>query len=54
MQDVGIFDGDVLIVERHETARNGDNIVNFNGEFVCNPGILDVDSQINCSSSDLI
>ncbi|GIU37152.1 DNA polymerase V [Shewanella hafniensis] len=36
MQDVGIYDGDVLIVDRHETARNGDVIVaNFNGLFVC-------------------
>lgn len=35
MQGVGIYDGDVLIVDRHETARNGDVIVaNFNGLFV--------------------
>jgi DNA polymerase V len=32
MQDVGIFDGDMIIVDRHETARNGDVIVaNYNG-----------------------
>lgn len=36
MQGVGIFDGDILIVDRHVTARDGDVIVaNFNGEFVC-------------------
>lgn len=36
MQDVGIFDGDMIIVDRFETARHGDVIVaNFNGEFVC-------------------
>ncbi len=36
MQEVGIFDGDILIVDRFETARHGDVIVaNFNGEFVC-------------------
>ncbi|GIU02467.1 LexA family protein [Shewanella algidipiscicola] len=36
MQGVGIFDGDVIIVDRHECARSGDVIVaNFNGEFVC-------------------
>ncbi|GGY95066.1 LexA family protein [Shewanella fodinae] len=36
MQGVGIFDGDVLIVDRHITMINGDVIVaNINGEFVC-------------------
>jgi DNA polymerase V len=36
MQGVGIFDGDVLIVDRHVTVRSGDVIVaNLNGEFVC-------------------
>jgi DNA polymerase V len=35
MQDVGIFDDDIII-DRHETARNGNVIVaNCNGEFVC-------------------
>ncbi|WP_445946489.1 LexA family protein [Shewanella sp.] len=50
MQDVGIFDGDVLIVDRHETARNGDVIVaNFNGEFVCK--ILDSQRRLLLSSN---
>jgi DNA polymerase V len=36
MQDVGIYDGDLLIVDRSLTAKNGDVIVaNFNGCFVC-------------------
>ncbi|ABE56512.1 peptidase S24, S26A and S26B [Shewanella denitrificans OS217] len=51
MQDVGIFDGDVLIVDRHETARNGDVIVaNFNGEFVCK--IIDTKSRLLLSSNE--
>lgn len=36
MQDIGIFDGDLLIVDRHVTVQNLDVIVaNYNGEFVC-------------------
>lgn len=36
MQGVGIFDGDLLIVDRALTAKNGDVIVaNYNGCFVC-------------------
>lgn len=36
MQGVGIFDGDLLIVDRAINARNGDVIVaNYNGCFVC-------------------
>jgi len=36
MQDIGIFDGDLLIVDRSLTAKNGDIIIaNFNGCFVC-------------------
>ena len=36
MQGIGIFDGDVLIVDRSKTAKTGDVIVaNFNGCFVC-------------------
>jgi DNA polymerase V len=50
MQDVGIFDGDMIIVDRHETARNSDVIVaNFNGEFVCK--ILDTKRRILLSSN---
>lgn len=36
MQGVGIFSGDILIVDRHVTAKNLDVIVaNLNGEFIC-------------------
>lgn len=36
MQGVGIFDGDLLIVDRAETTKQGDIIVaNYNGAFVC-------------------
>jgi DNA polymerase V len=52
MQGVGIFDGDILIVDRHERAQNGDVIVaNFNGEFVCK--IIDMPRRMLVSSNDL-
>ncbi|UCX04753.1 LexA family protein [Shewanella sp. HL-SH8] len=52
MQGVGIFYGDLLIVDRHETARHGDVIVaNFNGEFVCK--ILDKNRRLLLSSNEL-
>jgi len=36
MQGIGIFDGDLLIVDRSLTAKNGDVVVaNYNGCFVC-------------------
>lgn len=36
MQGVGIFDGDLLLVDRAEVVKNGDVIVaNLNGLFVC-------------------
>lgn len=36
MRNVGIFDGDLLIVDRSEATKHGDIIVaNFNGNFVC-------------------
>ncbi len=41
MQGVGIFDGDILIVDRHVSLANMDVIVaNLNGEFVCK--IIDI------------
>ncbi len=51
MQGVGIFYGDLLIVDRHETVRDGDVIVaNFNGEFVCK--ILDKPRRQLLSSNE--
>ncbi|WP_434998788.1 LexA family protein [Vibrio scophthalmi] len=36
MNDVGIFDGDILIIDRFPVAQESDIIVaNLNGEFVC-------------------
>jgi DNA polymerase V len=36
MQGIGIFDGDLLIVDRSLSAKNGDVVVaNYNGCFVC-------------------
>ncbi|MEZ8130374.1 DNA polymerase V [Enterovibrio norvegicus FF-162] len=51
MQGVGIFDGDILIVDRHVTARDGDVIVaNLNGEFICK--LLDVPHRLLLSAND--
>jgi len=51
MEGVGIFDGDLLIVDRHVTARQHDVIVaNFNGEFVCK--LLDVRQRMLVSAND--
>ncbi|UAL42141.1 translesion error-prone DNA polymerase V autoproteolytic subunit [Shewanella inventionis] len=51
MQGAGIFDGDLLIVDRHITAQQGAVIVaNFNGEFVCK--ILDKHRKLLLSSND--
>ena len=36
MEGVGIYDGDILIIDRHVKVQNQDVIVaNYNGEFVC-------------------
>jgi DNA polymerase V len=36
MQDIGIFDGDLLLVDRSEQVKDGDVIVaNYNGCFTC-------------------
>ncbi|MCU8032172.1 translesion error-prone DNA polymerase V autoproteolytic subunit [Shewanella sp. SM101] len=50
MQDIGIFDGDILIIDRHETARNGDVIVaSLNREFICK--IIDIPRRLLLSSN---
>jgi DNA polymerase V len=50
MQGVGIFDGDILVVDRHLTVKNLDVVVAcFNGEFVCK--ILDVNNRILLSAN---
>ncbi|MUK62911.1 translesion error-prone DNA polymerase V autoproteolytic subunit [Aliivibrio fischeri] len=51
MQGVGIFDGDLLIVDRYVTAQSNDVIVaNFNGEFVCK--ILDTPRRLLVSANE--
>lgn len=53
MEGVGIFDGDLLIVDRHVTAKQNDVIVaNLNGEFVCK--LLDVHQRMLVSANDRI
>lgn len=50
MQGVGIFNGDILIVDRHVTANNFDVIVaNFNGEFICK--ILNITDRLLLSAN---
>ncbi|MCR9501921.1 LexA family protein [Vibrio vulnificus] len=51
MQGVGIFDGDLLIVDRHVQASDQDIIVaNYNGEFVCK--ILDIRRRLLLSANE--
>lgn len=50
MQGIGIFDGDLLIVDRAKNAKSGDVIVaNFNGCFVCK--LLDKGKALLLSAS---
>ncbi|EHR0227808.1 translesion error-prone DNA polymerase V autoproteolytic subunit [Vibrio parahaemolyticus] len=44
MTDLGIFDGDLLIVDRFPVAKHNDVIVaNLNGEFICK--VLDMTNR---------
>jgi DNA polymerase V len=50
MQGVGIFDGDILVVDRHLTVKNQDVVVAcLNGEFVCQ--ILDLQNRLLLSAN---
>ena len=50
MEGVGIFDQDLLIVDRHVARRAIDIIVaNYNGEFVCK--ILNAEARTLCSAN---
>lgn len=50
MQGVGIFNGDILIVDRHIQAKNQDVIVaNLNGEFICK--IIDTQNRMLISAN---
>ncbi len=51
MEGVGIFDGDLLIIDRALTAKHGDVIVAiYNGQFVCK--IADMINNRLLSASD--
>jgi len=53
MEGVGIFDGDLLIVDRHVTPRQHDIVVaNLNGEFVCK--LLNVRQRMLVSANDKV
>ena len=50
MLDVGIFDGDLLVVDRAENVSSGDVIVaSYNGTFVCK--IIDKSNRLLISAS---
>ncbi|WP_019615343.1 LexA family protein [Psychromonas ossibalaenae] len=50
MQDAGIFNGDILIVDRHIQVKDRDIIVaNYNGEFVCK--IIDTHRRLLISAN---
>lgn len=51
MQNIGIFDGDILIVDRHVTVADQDVIVaNYNGGFVCK--IIDIKRRLLLSANE--
>ncbi|MFT6986377.1 MAG: DNA polymerase V [Psychromonas sp.] len=50
MQGIGIFNGDILIVDRQVQVKNRDVIVaNFNGEFICK--IIDTQQRLLLSAN---
>jgi len=50
MQEVGIFDGDLLVIDRAEDVSTGDIIVaSYNGSFVCK--IIDKSKRLLISAS---
>ncbi|KPU83354.1 DNA polymerase V [Psychromonas sp. PRT-SC03] len=50
MEGVGIFNGDILIVDRHVTVKDSDVIVaNLNGEFICK--ILNIPQRLLLSAN---
>lgn len=53
MQGVGIFNDDILIVDRYVTPGNQDVIMaNFNGDFVCK--ILDTPRRLLLSANETV
>ncbi|MFS1422820.1 LexA family protein [Shewanella sp. 10N.286.48.B5] len=52
MEKIGIFDKDILIVDRHVSVENHDVIVaNYNGNFVCK--LIDTQRRLLLSANDL-
>jgi DNA polymerase V len=50
MQEVGIFNGDILIVDRQLKVKNHDVIVaNLNGEFICK--MIDIPQRLLVSAN---
>ena len=50
MQGAGIFNGDILIIDRHVQVKNYDVIVaNLNGEFICK--IIDTNKRLLLSAN---
>ncbi|WP_354625671.1 translesion error-prone DNA polymerase V autoproteolytic subunit [Psychromonas sp. MME2] len=50
MQGIGIFSGDILIIDRHIQVKNQDVIVaNLNGEFICK--IIDIPNRMLLSAN---
>jgi DNA polymerase V len=50
MQNVGIFDGDLLVIDRHVKEKQGDIVVAvLNGEFVCK--IIDIERRLLISAN---
>ena len=53
MQGVGIFDGDLLKVDRHVQVKHlGVIVANFNGEFVCN--LIDAHRRLLLSANESV
>ncbi|MCL1068392.1 S24 family peptidase [Shewanella olleyana] len=51
MEKIGIFDKDILIVDRHVSVENHDVIVaNYNGNFVCK--LIDTKRRLLLSAND--
>ncbi|ELP5902197.1 translesion error-prone DNA polymerase V autoproteolytic subunit [Vibrio vulnificus] len=50
MEGVGIFDGDILIVDRSVKERDGDVVIaTYNGEFICK--IIDTKAKLLISAN---
>ncbi|MGL4475649.1 MAG: LexA family protein [Shewanella sp.] len=54
MQGAGIFDGDILIVDRFVTAQHGDIVVaTLNGEFICKT-LDSINHRLLCNPAEIV